>query len=163
MGKNILITYYSWSGNTGNIARLIQRETGGQLFELNPVQAYPRDYGACVEQAKSEIHTGFMPELKAIPENLDEYDVIFIGTPIWWYTMAPPVLTFLSNTDLSGKRVVPFCTHGGGGKGHYISDVSNLCSSSEVLEDLVVYENGGKSAAADISAWLKKIGIGESS
>lgn len=161
MGENILIVYYSWSGNTRKIAELIQKKTGGQLFEINPIQAYPRDYRACVEQAKREINSGFMPELKEIPDNLDQYDTVFVGTPIWWYTMAPPISTFLSNIDLSGKRVIPFCTHGGGGKGHYITDVANLCLSSTLLEELVVYENGGKSAASDITAWLGRIGIGK--
>ncbi|MFL0196034.1 flavodoxin [Clostridium sp. WILCCON 0269] len=158
MNKKIFIIYYSWSSNTGNIARLIQQETGGQLFEVNPVQAYPSNYGTCVEQAKKEIHSGFMPELEAIPDNLDSYDVIFIGTPIWWHTMAPPVFTFLSHADMSGKTVVPFCTHGGGGKGHYINDISKLCKNSIVLDELVVYGDGGKSAELDVQAWLNRIG-----
>lgn len=127
------------------------------MFEVKPVAAYPGDYRACVEQAKNEIHTGFMPELKEIPANMDQYDTVFVGTPIWWYTMAPPVFTCLSNIDLAGKMVVPFCTHGGGGKGHYISDVSNLCQSATLVDELVVYENGGKGAATDIRAWLSRI------
>lgn len=159
MSKKVFIIYYSWSGNTGNIARLIQHKTGGQLFEVNPVQDYPSDYGACVEQAKKEINSRFMPELKAIPDNLDSYDVIFIGTPVWWHTMAPPVFTFLSHTDLAGKTVVPFCTHGGSGKGHYINDVAKLCQNSVVLDELVVYGNGGKSAETDVMAWLNRIGF----
>jgi hypothetical protein len=64
MNKDVFIIYYSWSGNTGSIARLIHQKTSGQLFQVNPVQAYPSDYGACVEQAKKEIHTRFLPEIE---------------------------------------------------------------------------------------------------
>ena len=161
MNKKIFIIYYSWSGNTGNIAKLIQQETGSQLFEVNPVQSYPINYGVCVEQAKKEIYSGFMPKLEAIPNNLDSYDIIFIGTPIWWHTMAPPVFTFLSHVDLSGKTVVPFCTHGGGGKGDCINDIAKLCKNSIILDELEMYGDGGKSARLDVQAWLNRIGIKE--
>lgn len=159
MGQNFLIIYYSWSGNTDTIARLIQKKTGGQLFELNPIQAYPHNYGICVKQAKTEIREKFMPELEIIPDTLEDYDVILIGSPIWWHTMAPPIFTFLSQADLSGKTVIPFCTHGGGGEGHYPNDVASLCQNSNVLNYLSLYGNGGKSAEEDILAWLKQIGI----
>jgi flavodoxin len=102
-----------------------------------------------------------MPEIEAIPDNLDSCDVIFVGTPIWWHTMAPPVFTFLSHADLSGKTVVPFCTHGGGGKGQYINDVAKLCKNSIILDELVVYGNGGESAKTDVLACMSRVGIGE--
>ncbi len=159
MMKKIVIIYYSWSGNTETVARLIQEKTGGQLFEVHPVQAYPSDYRSCVDQAKKEIQAGFMPELKAIPDNLDSYDVIFIGSPIWWYTMAPPVFTFLNHADLTGKTIVPFCTHGGGGKSHYTDDVTKLCENSTILDDLVLYGSGGNSAESEILTWLNRIEI----
>ena len=157
MNKEPIIIYYSRSGNTETVARLIQKKTGGRLFEVNPVQAYPSNYSSCVDQAKKEIQTGFMPELEAVPDNLDSYYVIFIGTPIWWHTMSPPVFTFLNHADLSGKTIVPFCTHGGGGKGHYINDVIKLCKHSVVLDDLVLYGNGGKTAESEIMTWLNRI------
>ena len=116
MNENNLIVYYAWSGNTGSVAGNIQQHTGGTLFKIEPVKVYPSNYGPCVDQAKEEINTRVMPELKAYPYNIESYERIFIGTPIWWYTMTPPLLTFLSNSELLGKTVIPFCTHSSGGK-----------------------------------------------
>lgn len=156
--KNRLILYYSWSGNTRTVAGKIQEQAGGELFELELVHPYPRIYNACTDRAKQEIRTGHAPALKAMPD-LDGTDTVFIGSPNWWSTMAPPVLTFLRYADLSGKTVVPFCTHGGGGKGRYVNDVVSQCGDSTVLDDLALYGDGGRVAASEIAAWLKRIGM----
>ncbi|MDL2297229.1 NAD(P)H-dependent oxidoreductase, partial [Bacteroidales bacterium OttesenSCG-928-E04] len=107
--KKILVVYYSWSEgkNTETVARFIQKNTGGDIFEIIPVNDYPDDYQACVDQAKKEINEGFKPALKTKVENIESYDIIFIGTPNWWSTMAPPVATFLSEHNLKGKTVIP--------------------------------------------------------
>lgn len=152
-----LIVYYSWSGNTRHIAGKIQQQTGGTLFELKPVNEYPRSYGACVDVAKKEIDTEFTPELKAMPENLDSYDTIFVGSPIWWHTLASPVLSFIKNNDLSGKTIIPFCTHGGGGQGKFSQDVARFCRKSVILDELVLFDNGGSTADSEISEWLKRL------
>ena len=154
MNKKVLVIYYSWSGNTERTAKLIQEKTGGQLYKLEPVQAYSSNYRSCVDQAKKEIQNGFMPELKAVPDNLDSFDIIFIGSPNWWSTMAPPVLSFLKDADLSGKTIIPFFSHGGGGKGHYAEDIKKVCKKSVVLEDLALYGDGGTAAESEIAAWL---------
>ena len=154
MHKKALIIYYSWSGNTERIAKLIQEKVDGQLFKLEPVQAYSSNYRSCVDQAKKEIQNGFMPELKTIPDNLDSFDMIFIGSPNWWSTMAPPVLSFLKQNDLSGKTIIPFLSHGGGGKGHYAEEIKKVCKKSIVLEDLALYGNGGTTAESEIVGWL---------
>lgn len=111
----ILIAYYSYSGNTKHAAEVIQKTTGGTLFEIVPVKAYSANYNECVAQAKKEIRAGFKPELKANVPDFAKYDVIFVGTPNWWSTMAPPVLTFLTSNNFEGKTIIPFVTHGGGG------------------------------------------------
>ncbi|MGD8781316.1 MAG: flavodoxin [Ignavibacteria bacterium] len=159
MNKKSIIIYYSWSGNTKTISGLIKEKIGSNLFEINPVNAYSDTYSICLDQAKKEKRDGFTPELKEYPNDLDSYDYIFIGTPIWWHTMVPPLFTFLKNTDLSGKIIVPFCTHGGGGKGTFINDLRNLCKGSNVLKYLELFGSGGSSVAAEISAWLNIIGI----
>ena len=109
----ILIAYYSYSGNTRFAAEQIQKATGGELFEIKPVTPYPADYNACVDQAKKEIAAGVKPELAEKVKEFGKYEVIFVGTPNWWSTMAPPVLAFLSSYEFSGKTVIPFVTHGG--------------------------------------------------
>jgi len=156
-GKSLVI-FFSWAGNTRTVARLIQKETGGDLFELLPVKAYPRRYSKCTEQGKREIQSSVLPELQGLPSELSSYDTVFVGTPNWWSTMAPPVLSFLAKSDLAGKRIVPFCTHGGGGKGHIFPDMGKECPESTLLEGLDLYDNGGGQGESAVRAWLGRIG-----
>lgn len=156
MNKKILVVYYSHSGNTRKLAKLIEQETGGTLCELLPEKAYPGDYNTVVEQAKKEIQAGFRPALKTEVKDFAAYDKVFVGTPNWWSTIAPPVATFLENYDLSEKNVAPFCTHGGGGAGHIEATIKKLCPNSTVLSALSVYGDTAKSA--QVESWLKKIG-----
>ncbi|NYE56736.1 flavodoxin [Carboxydothermus ferrireducens] len=159
MVKQILIAYFTWSGNTRKIANLIHGEVGGTIFEIQPEVPYHSSYNAVVEQARKEIQRGYKPALKSKIDHIESYDIIFIGSPNWWNMIAPPVATFLSEYDLSGKIIVPFCTHGGGGKGRMISDIVKLCPKSTILEEFVVYGSGAGDAQAKLSAWLRKIGI----
>ncbi|MEN2984814.1 MAG: flavodoxin [Dictyoglomaceae bacterium] len=161
MDKNILIAFYSWSGNTKKIAKLIHDEVGGNLFEIEPEIPYPSSYNATVEQAKKEIKEGYKPPIKGKIENFEIYDVIFIGTPNWWSTIAPPVATFLTQYDFSGKTIAPFCSHGGGGLGKIAKDLERLCPNSQILEIFGVYYGGDKTLKEKLSLWLKKIGIKE--
>ncbi|SDE43905.1 flavodoxin [Sporomusa acidovorans] len=113
-----------------------------------------------VKQGKQEVESGYKPPLKAKVENLAAYDVIFVGTPIWWYTIASPVATFLAESDLAGKTIIPFCTHGGYGAGHSLEDIKKLAPKSRVLDELVL--DGSKTyAQKEIYAWLSKVGFGE--
>ena len=158
MKNDILIAYYSWSGNTRKIAELIERETGGALFEIEPVPPYTTDYRAAVAQAKKEIEAGFKPDLKDMPE-ITSYKVVFLGTPIWWHTMAPPLAAFIDRFDLDGKTVVPFHTHGGGGGGSFERDVARMCPNSRAVEGFGAYNSGGKETTARIVSWLSSIGL----
>lgn len=158
MKNNILIAYYSWSGNTRTIARRIERETGGRLFEIEPAQPYTTDYRAAVAQAKKEIEAGFRPELQSMP-SITSYTIAFIGTPIWWHTMAPPVATFIERFDLNGKTVVPFHTHGGGGVGSFEEDIAKMCPNSTVTEGFGAYNSGGSETVTQIASWLSSIGL----
>ena len=157
--EKTLITFYSWSGNTEKIAGIIGQLTGGRIFKLVPVRLYPKNYNACTVQAKKEIHAGVLPELTAMPENLDSYDTVFIGSPNWWSTMAPPVSAFLAGVDLSGKKIVPFFSHGGGGAGHFVKDIAAMCTRSILLEPFIQSGSCGDVAAGLIAAWLKGLGF----
>jgi flavodoxin len=154
----ILIAYYSRSGNTRKIARLIHQKVGGTIHEIQPEAPYPDAYHATVDQAKKEIEAGYKPALRSVLDRAESYDTIFVGSPNWWNTIAPPVATFLSETDLSGKTVVPFCTHGGGGLGRVGKDIARLCPESTVLSSLEIYGSGGVGAQARVSAWLSRVG-----
>ncbi len=149
--SKVLIVYYSHSGNTRKVAREIHKVVGGDLVGIEPLEPYPNDYSTLVEQAKRELHSGFMPELDQGPVNVESYDTVFVGSPNWWHTIAPPVITFLSRADLSGKTIIPFITHGGGGSGRSVSDIANLCPHATVLEGLSVY--GADARAARL--WLE--------
>ncbi len=158
--SNILILFYSHSGNTRKIAECIQQSTQGSLFEIEPASPYPTSYNSVVEQAKKEIQAGFQPEIKRTPEGFDAYDTVFVGSPIWWYTMAPPVATLLSGSEWQGKTVIPFCTHGGGGAGRMEKEGAKLCSGADIKTGLVVSGSGGSKLAQQVAEWLRSIGLG---
>lgn len=130
----ILIAYYSWSGNTKTVAQEIQKIVGGDLYEIEAVDAYPKNYNACVDQAKQEIASEYKPKLKPNSIDTSQYDTIFLGSPVWWYTVAPPIATFLSENDFSGKRIAPFCTHGGCGLSKCATDIAKMSPKATVLE-----------------------------
>lgn len=105
---SVLIAYFSRSGNTAEMAAQIQEQTGGDLFEIVPVEPYPTDYDECGEVALAERDSNARPEIQNLPESIDQYDTIFIGYPIWWHTAPMIIGTFLESYDLSGVDVYPF-------------------------------------------------------
>ncbi len=155
-GKKILIAYYSYSGNTKSISEKIQKIVGGDLFEIIPIKDYPRDYNEVVSLAKVEKVNDVRPELAAECD-LSVYDIIFVGTPVWWYTMASPMKTFLTKYNYDGKIVIPFCTHGGGGASNTYTDIKSLLPNSRILDGFTVYENSA--TIDDIRMWIEKLGI----
>ena len=105
---SVLIAYFSWSGNTAEMAAQIQEQTGGDLFEIVPVEPYPTDYSECGDVALAERDSNARPEIQNLPESIEQYDTIFIGYPIWWHTAPMIIGTFLESYDLSGVDVYPF-------------------------------------------------------
>lgn len=152
-----IVAYYTWSGKTRIMAEIIARKSGAELLEIKPVTPYTEDYNAVVEQAKREISKGYQPAIRPVDVDMSRYEAVYIGTPIWWGTMAPPLVTFLSGQDWQGKIVMPFSTHGGGGKGHSDRDIAKLCAGAKIMKMYTAYEGGGSSAEKDISAWLEKL------
>jgi len=155
--KKILIVYFTRSGNTREMAQQIKDATGGDIFEVQPLNPYPPDYDDVVDQAKSEISAHVKPPLKSKVENIASYDVIFVGSPNWWDTIAPPVATFLSNYDLSGKTIIPFITHQGSRMGRSVSDIKKLCPHSTVLTGLPIRGDSVKSSRDTVVKWLREI------
>jgi flavodoxin len=171
--KKVLIAYFSRAGNNyvggriadlpvGNtevVAKMIQEMTKGDLFHIEAVNAYPADYTETTEVAQRELHTNARPKLTGHLDNMASYDVIFLGYPNWWGTMPMPVFTFLEEYDLSGKTIVPFCTHEGSGLGHSVSDVKRSCPKSTILEGLAIRGSSVKQAQNEVSEWLHKNGM----
>lgn len=152
--KKVLIAYYSYSGNTKKVAEKIQQLTNGDIFEIVPKKAYPNNYNDVVNLAKDEKQKDIKPELTDNGD-IKDYDIIFLGTPVWWYTMASPVKTFISNNDFSGKTIVPFCTHGGGGASSTYIDMQKLAKGAKVTEGYTSYENSAKDS--EIADWINKL------
>ena len=165
MGKKILVVCYSFSnGNTRMIAKQLQQALGADYTEIETVTPYPA-YGGfnskVVSQGQREVDEGFQPEIKPLSVNVADYDVVAIGTPTWWYTMAPAVLTFLNANDWSQKTVIPFMTHGGW-PGHVIKDIQNCCAGAKFLPDMKIQfdSQGGANmltSQADINAWIERV------
>lgn len=156
-GKKVLVAYYSYSGNTKAAAEKIQKLTNADIFEIVPKNPYPTGYNAVVEQAKKEKNDNILPELKENIKNLSDYDVIFIGTPVWWYTAAPVVKSFIAKNNFDGKTIAPFCTHGGGGASSTYSDIKKLAPKATVTEGFATYERTADEKA--ISDWIKSLKI----
>lgn len=156
--KSIVI-YYSYGGNTRKVAQEIQRSLGADMAEIETVKPYTGSYNDVVDQGQREVNDGFMPEIKPLKVDLRQYDVVILGTPVWWYTFAPAMKTFLSNTDLSGKKVYPFATNGGW-IGHTFMDFESICSKAEVLPGLNIRFNEEKRLTSEenIHKWIQSIG-----
>ncbi|MCL2064732.1 MAG: flavodoxin [Candidatus Cloacimonetes bacterium] len=153
----MLIVYYSHTGNAKFVAGQIQEITGADIFELIPVHQYPEDVSETINRAREEREAGTLPALVAGIENLTDYDVIFIGSPNWFSTLALPVLTFLDTHDLSGKKVIPFITYGGGGLANTITDLKNLVPHAEVLDEFGVGRDNVQTSQASILEWLTRV------
>lgn len=158
-GRKTLITYFSRTGNTREVANQIHQRIGGEIIELQMVTPYSEDYEAVKNQAMQELNSGFKPALKTRVKEIGSYDVIFVGTPIWWGAISAPVKSFLLQYNLSGKTVVPFVTHAGSGLSQSVSDISALCPHSTVLDGLAVWGKNAKNAQNDVSAWVRKLGV----
>ena len=167
--KKCLIAYYSRKGqnyasgrivdlkvgNTEVVANMIQKITGGDMFHIESVTAYPKDYTETTEVAKNELRAKARPKLTGHVEKMEEYDVIFLGYPNWWGTMPMPVFTFLESYDFSGKTIVPFCTHEGSGMGHSEKDIAKACPKAALLKGIAIHGTNAGSAGSDVSKWIK--------
>ncbi|RKI39020.1 flavodoxin [bacterium D16-51] len=177
--EKILIAYFTWADNTkvdnpdavdvdastsasvlppGNAAMLagwIQEEAGGDLFSIQVTEPYSSDYDECLDRAADEEAKKARPPLKSRVEDMDSYDIVFLGFPNWWYTIPMAIHSFVEEYDFSGKTVIPFVTHGTGGLASCIDDLkSALPGSVTVLEPIGIYRDDVKSAKPKIQKWI---------
>ena len=158
--SKILVAYFSWSGHGQQMARWIAEETGGELFRIVPAEAYGEDFNSCADRAKKELDEGTRPALSEHidAETMAQYDVIYLGFPIWWYDLPMPVWTFLEEYDLSGKTIIPFFSHNGSrGGANSLNHISELAKGATVLTDeaLSISGNSVQSAESEVRNWAK--------
>ena len=153
---NPLIVYYSYSGITRKLAEDIALITDGELQELEPQDPYSFSYNTAVKEVRAQIEKGYCPPLRQGLANIDDFETIFIGSPNWLKTFAPPVLSFLRTTYLSGKTIIPFCTHGGGGFGPMLEDYKRECGASHIKKGIALK---GDYSFDELQKWLETSGV----
>lgn len=160
--KNTLVIYYSWSnGNTKHIAEEMRKAIHADIACIETVDPYTGSYDDVVSQGQREVQKGYEPPIQALAHDPKDYDVIIVGTPTWWYTMAPAVKTFFSTYDLSGKTVIPFMTNGGW-PGHVINDMIQAASGANtVCSKEVQFDSTGGShmetPQQEIDSWIEAV------
>lgn len=158
-GNHTLVAYFSWSGNTEQMAKMIQENTGADLFEISPATAYTDDYNALLDQAQQEQSDNARPEISAEVENWDDYDVVFVGYPNWWNDAPMIIYTFLESYDWSGKTLIPFCTSGGSGFGQSLDSVEESSAGAVMGEGLHVMGDDVEGAQEDVTEWISALGL----
>lgn len=151
----VLVAYFSRSGNTRVIAGQIGRSLGATVFEIEPAKPYPEDYFQTVEQARRERDSGFKPPLKGRVANLDGYDVVYLGFPIWGETAPPVIRSFLASHKLAGKTLIPFITHGGYGVGDSQKVVAAHAPGARLRDAaLVMQADQERQTVERVTRWL---------
>lgn len=147
-------------GNNEYIAKLIQQETGGDLFAIQTVQNYPTTHRPLLEAAHNEQADNARPELSTQIEHLDNYDVIFLGYPNWNADLPMPLYTFLETYDFSGKTIIPFTVHGGSGFSKTIQTIEDLQPNATVISDgLAISRNDVAGAKDDVVTWVNGLDL----
>ena len=157
-----LVVYFSWSGNTDQMAQWVADESSSDLYRVTPAEDYGPDYQATADRAKNELDNGIRPDLVNLmnAEALVQYDTIYLGFPIWWYDLPMPMTSFLENYDLSGKTIIPFFSHNGSGSGAGSLDtLVEICKGATILTDEVLSISGNSvdNSESAIREWVNNL------
>lgn len=158
-GAKSLVVYFSWSGNTENVAKSIQTQTDADIFEIVPATPYSDDYDTVVDLAQEEQRNNARPAISNSIESIEQYDVIYVGFPNWWGDMPMILYTFFDTYDLSGKTVALFCTSGGSGLSGTVNEVKILEPNATVTEGLHIGSGSSSNPDSAVSEWLNDIGL----
>lgn len=175
---NILVAYFSWAenavlaedvdavtspsviapGNVQQLAMWVQEETGGDIFSIQVTDPYSSDWDECLERANQERGENARPELAENVENLENYDVVFLGYPNWWYGVPMALLSFLDNNTLSGKQVYLFCSHGTGGLANSVEIITEAVPDAEISDNIFdCYEEEASGSEEAIIEWVNSL------
>lgn len=157
MNAKILVIYFSHSGNTRETADQVAKMTGGDLFEVQTVKPYPKEYNAVVNVAQKEQQADARPALVTQVLNMKAYDTVIVGYPNWWGTVPMALFTFFEQYDFAGKTILPFCTHEGSGMGYSEKDIAKLCPQAKLLKGFAVRGSLVHSVQGDVQNWLRQI------
>ena len=156
----VLVVYFSWSGNLDKMAHWVADETGGDLYRVQPIEAYPSDYNATADRAKQEQDNGVRPEIDIdlSQQQIDSYDMIFFGFPVWWYDLPMSMWTFLESYDFSDKTIIPFFSHEGSSNGAgALPRVEELAAGADVRSDDALSIRGRNVADSEneVREWVR--------
>ena len=172
MDKKILTVFFSMKGetymaggrienlskgNTNVCAEFIQNAVGGDLFEIETTKQYSQDHFKMIEEAKKEMHSGQKAQPKRWLDDLETYDVVFVGYPIWWGTYPPIINTFLEHYNLEGKTIIPFSTSEGSGILNTVDELRSVCKGATVTEALPIRGSKARSSENEVANWAKKM------
>lgn len=160
-GASRVIADGKLQGNTQYVASVIQQLTGGELFEIKTVHTYPGSHKELIDAAKKENEDNARPKLATHITDLNDYDVVFIGFPNWWYDMPMPLYTFFDEYDFSGKTIVPFCTHGGSRFSQAVQTIRKLEKEATVLDGYAISRDRVGESKPNVLNWLKRIEMTE--
>lgn len=161
VAEKALIVYFSWSGNTENVAAEIRTRTGADIFEIVPQEAYTEDYDTLLNIAQEEQKNGIRPAISEKVEDMDGYDLIYVGFPNWWGDMPMILYSFFDEYDLSGKTIAPFCTSGGSGLSDTVRTIETLEPDAVVLEGLHIGSSEADDPESAVAEWLSNLGTAE--
>ena len=155
-----IIVYFSYTGNTKKIAEKIQKKLGCDIIEIKPVKPYSTDYQTVVDEEQNNESTKKTPDIQKMNIDLSKYDEIIIGSPVWWYTIAPVIRTFLKQNELSGKIIKPYATNAGW-LGRTFKEIEQLCPNSKVENEMnIVFESYSDvlvTSEKEIEAWIEQL------
>lgn len=155
----MLVLYYSQTGNTKAVAEAIANKLGADIEEITMVNPYDPDFQATIDRCKKDQEQGILPEIQPVKADIANYDVVFLGFPVWFGTYAPPVTTFLNSADFSGKKIVPFCTFGSGGLESSARDLAVAEPGAEILPGYGVRAARLEAMPKEVDNFLKANGF----
>lgn len=141
-------------GNTEKVARMIANEVSADLYRIEQAIPYSEKYQECIDQAKRDLKAHSRPAVSNLPSNIDEYDEVYLGYPIYWGNMPMAVYTFLENYNWNGKKIRPFCTHEGSGIGSTPQRISSTCKGAEVTTGLAIVGSDADRAGSAVKNWV---------